>query len=348
MKRVIVIFLLSAFFVSNLSSGVYGLSTTIASKKIIVYLKPDVTVELNSIKQTFRDSKGSIVYPIIYNGSTYLPVRATSGLMKESIEWDEASKTIFIGKTLSNPNKTVGETSTSAVLVNNIVEVDHDSLKPEMVSAYLKPDVLVMYDFTLQNFEDANGNRVYPIIYNGTTYLPVRAISELMKEPIEWDGITKTVCIGDGVETPLESEIEEKTGDELSVVAQNLKSLFEREEVLYYEATAKVTNIKEAVAFDEKQVIASAISDNYFNAQKLTVEIKSLDTTGFKEEEALAFDKTVAFAESTEYYMLVLENIAYLAAQDADYSMLADTFLYFAMDSQTKMEEARVLVQNLN
>lgn len=347
MKRVIVVFLLCALFVSNFSVGVHGLATTVSSKKIIVYLKPDVSVELNSIKQTFSDLKGSIVYPIIYNGSTYLPVRAASGLMKEPIEWDEASKTIFIGKTLSNPSKTP-EVNTGAALVNNVVGGNNVSFKPEIVSAYLKPNVLVMYDFVLQTFEDANGDQVYPIIYNGTTYLPVRAISELMKEPIEWDGVTKTVYIGDGEETPQESQIEEEKEKEISIAAKNLKNFFELEEVLYYEATAKTTSLKETVSLAEKQIIASTVSENYLNAQNLAADIKEIDTSSFTEQEKAAYNKLAVFAESTEYYILVLENIAYLAAQDADYSMLAETFLYFAMDSQTKMEEARVLITELN
>jgi len=37
---------------------------------------------------------------------------------------------------------------------------------------------------------------VYPILYNGTTYLPVRAISGLVDLPVDWDGDTRTVILG--------------------------------------------------------------------------------------------------------------------------------------------------------
>ncbi|HYE68960.1 MAG TPA: stalk domain-containing protein [Anaerovoracaceae bacterium] len=348
MKRVIVLFLLLSLFLCNSSAYIYAAETKaplLEQKKIVVYLKPDVSVELSSVKQIFRDSKGTVVYPIIYNGSTYLPVRAVSGLMEEPIEWDGASKTVFIGRTLSNPNKILVEVSSDSAL---LMGESYIPQQPKLVNAYLKPDVLVMYDFALQTFKDANGNRVFPIIYNGTTYLPVRAISELMKEPVAWDGVTKTVYIGDGNGTPQESQIEEEKEKETNIAAKNLKSFFEREEVLYYEATAKTTSIKASVSLEEKQIIASTISENYLNAQNLTAEIKAIDTLSFTEEEKAAYDKIAVFAESTEYYILVLENIAYLAAQDADYSMLAETFFYFAMDSQTKMEDARLLVMGLN
>lgn len=36
-----------------------------------------------------------------------------------------------------------------------------------------------------------------PFIYNGTTYLPVRAVSEALGERVEWDGANNTVYIGE-------------------------------------------------------------------------------------------------------------------------------------------------------
>lgn len=44
--------------------------------------------------------------------------------------------------------------------------------------------------------KDGSGNPVYPIIYNGTTYLPVRAISNMLDIPVDWDASTKTVILG--------------------------------------------------------------------------------------------------------------------------------------------------------
>ena len=41
--------------------------------------------------------------------------------------------------------------------------------------------------------KDANGNTVEPFIINGTTYLPVRAISEALGLGVSWDGVTSTV-----------------------------------------------------------------------------------------------------------------------------------------------------------
>jgi hypothetical protein len=43
---------------------------------------------------------------------------------------------------------------------------------------------------------DGAGNIVEPFIFNGTTYLPVRAVGEAFGMPVEWDGSTSTVYIG--------------------------------------------------------------------------------------------------------------------------------------------------------
>ncbi len=44
---------------------------------------------------------------------------------------------------------------------------------------------------------DATGKRVEPILYNGTTYLPVRAIGEAFGKEVSWDGANATVYVGD-------------------------------------------------------------------------------------------------------------------------------------------------------
>ena len=45
--------------------------------------------------------------------------------------------------------------------------------------------------------KDANGNTVEPFIYNGTTYLPVRAMGEAIGKTVTWDGVTQSVYLGE-------------------------------------------------------------------------------------------------------------------------------------------------------
>lgn len=45
--------------------------------------------------------------------------------------------------------------------------------------------------------KDVNGNVTEPFIYNGTTYVPARAISEALGKTVAWDDTDKTVIIGE-------------------------------------------------------------------------------------------------------------------------------------------------------
>ena len=44
---------------------------------------------------------------------------------------------------------------------------------------------------------DASGNVVEPFIADGTTYLPVRAVGNALGLPVDWDGETRTVYLGE-------------------------------------------------------------------------------------------------------------------------------------------------------
>ncbi len=56
-------------------------------------------------------------------------------------------------------------------------------------------DIKITVDGTQINPTDGNGNTVEPFIYNGTTYLPVRAVAEAVGKNVAWDGSTKTVAL---------------------------------------------------------------------------------------------------------------------------------------------------------
>ena len=64
------------------------------------------------------------------------------------------------------------------------------------VQALLSPDITFTFRGEVQTLRDINGNIVHPLVYNGTTYLPVRAIAELVGEPVDWDAATRTVHLG--------------------------------------------------------------------------------------------------------------------------------------------------------
>jgi hypothetical protein len=57
-------------------------------------------------------------------------------------------------------------------------------------------DIKLFIDGTQITPKDANGNVVEPFLYNGTTYLPVRAVGEAFGKTVDWDGNSSSVFVG--------------------------------------------------------------------------------------------------------------------------------------------------------
>ncbi len=83
--------------------------------------------------------------------------------------------------------------------------------------------------------KDVNGNVVEPFIYNGTTYLPVRAIGEAFNKDVHWDSETATVYVGDIVKPAKEVYLYDKPylecGNSSEFIAGSSKKFSEIEHI---------------------------------------------------------------------------------------------------------------------
>ncbi|MED5019062.1 stalk domain-containing protein [Paenibacillus chibensis] len=68
------------------------------------------------------------------------------------------------------------------------------------IKAYLNGNIQLKYNGTPVQARDEKGNAVLPITYNGTTYLPVRAVADIMGVAIAYDSKTSTVELGEKAE----------------------------------------------------------------------------------------------------------------------------------------------------
>lgn len=83
-----------------------------------------------------------------------------------------------------------------AVLVLTMsVSVFGDSVK-ENIEVLYNNIKLVVDGQPITFAPDSSGNAIEPFIYNGTTYLPARAVAEALDKSVDWDGKTSTVYIG--------------------------------------------------------------------------------------------------------------------------------------------------------
>ena len=154
-----------------------------AASDVTARLRPDITIVIDGAARVFYNVSGQQVHPISYNNTTYLPLRAIGELMGKVVTWNKDTKTASLGG-VRTEGPTAGTPDAAAKAKNVTVE--------------LRNDITVVVDDTARTFTDANGKTVYPLLYQGSTYLPIRAIGELMGKRVDWDGKTNTVTLSGG------------------------------------------------------------------------------------------------------------------------------------------------------
>lgn len=71
----------------------------------------------------------------------------------------------------------------------------------ENISAYLNWGISFKINGQSWTAKDEDGNKLVPITYNGSTYLPVRAVAEALGTAVDWDNDTQTVLLGEKQDT---------------------------------------------------------------------------------------------------------------------------------------------------
>lgn len=75
------------------------------------------------------------------------------------------------------------------------------------ITAELRPDFTIVIDGQERVFKDVDGDVVDPVLYNGTTYLPVRAIGELMGKKVYWYEDQKKIELKDEGSTVTDADV---------------------------------------------------------------------------------------------------------------------------------------------
>ena len=142
----------------------------------------DIKIVLDGTLIIPRDANGDVVDPFILNGTTYLPLRAVAGALGLGIQWDGPTSTITL---TSGAAKAANYGESSGNVGTALYTLVYRGIKIILDGALITP-------------RDASGNVVEPFIIDGTTYLPVRALSNALGFDVGWDNATSTVSISSG------------------------------------------------------------------------------------------------------------------------------------------------------
>jgi hypothetical protein len=122
-----------------------------------------IGIRVNDVLMAMTDADGNTVQPFIHDGTTYVPIRGVANLLKKAVSWDSVTSSVMImdGQ---------GDTPIQGVLIKvptaeNSIRVSYNDIKIYVNGTAFEP-------------QDAIGRTVEPFIYNGTTYVPLRAVSK--------------------------------------------------------------------------------------------------------------------------------------------------------------------------
>lgn len=150
----------------KLTIALFALVTLLSTTVIAV--SNDISVYVDSELTELMDANGNTVYPFIQNGTTYVPLRGVSQILDCQVEWDGGNKSIYIYK---------------------------ESFSDKNSHRNHSEDIKIFIDNEEIELKDVNGTVVKPFIIDGTTYVPVRGVSNALGYYIRWNGGQRSVEI---------------------------------------------------------------------------------------------------------------------------------------------------------
>lgn len=96
MNKKLVALVICFVFLLGISAGTVG--AVAANEEIKAILNYTLQIKLNGNDYTPRNEDGSYIYPISYNGRTYLPVRALADALSIAVYYDDINKIVYLGE----------------------------------------------------------------------------------------------------------------------------------------------------------------------------------------------------------------------------------------------------------
>lgn len=148
----------------------------------------DIKLYINEERVTLTDPNGAIVEPFIYEGTTYLPLRSVAESLDKNVDWDGEKNLVSL--TDGAEKKEISKKEYTPEIAEKTITVTYRN-----IAVSLNGETLTL--------KTADQKPAEPFIYEGTTYLPLRAVAEATSAEVDWDGETKSIYLTAGAEEPV-------------------------------------------------------------------------------------------------------------------------------------------------
>lgn len=143
-------------------------------------------IYVENVDVAFLDSLGGRREPLLYNGTVYIPLRTAGLWMGAQVDWDQEAMTVAFTSTGEAPVYYSGF-DFNDMDVNRLEGVEqYQADMRNGVDVELRSDITVTVDGQVQQFVNALGQPVYPMLFRECVYLPVRSIGELCGKQVLW------------------------------------------------------------------------------------------------------------------------------------------------------------------
>lgn len=195
----------------------------------------------------------------------------------------------------------------------------------EEIKAQLRPDFTVVIDGNVKNFKNAGGDDVHPILYEGTTYLPVRAIGEIMGKTVYWYEDEKRIELKENTSTVTDADVIINESDKKPAENKKDKPTKAEKDVAKEQKKAE----KDAAKADKKDIKPVEIDESQFIGEEKAKEI-ALEKAGLKADDVQF--KKVHLDRDNGAYEYEVEFRHGLTEYDADISATDGTILSWEKD----------------
>lgn len=198
---------------------VFALPTAGAVSDNTAQLYP-LTLRVDGMRVYTLNEQQAEVPAILYKGSFYLPVRTAGEWTGKNVAWNNATRTVSLNGSATSVFHTALPTK-SAYTYNY----------GEKVQITPRKDLTITVDGAVQTFKTTSGTQIYPLLYRGTTYLPLRSVAGLIHMQPAWRNASST-------DAPLVSLYTEMTDEQAAACQQYLTAVSAQSEQYMNTATS--------------------------------------------------------------------------------------------------------------